>query len=114
MLSSCQPDCLAAPRTHTELHHPPPPPSLAPLSARLVLAAQPFPADYNEAMRQAQQATLAALADGAELVEVEFPTASLVSVAGDAEGGRVCGMRKAGGRRLLCVCVRGGGGVRGE
>lgn len=38
-------------------------------------------------MRQAQAATQAALADGARLVEVEFPTASLIAVAGDAEGG---------------------------
>lgn len=47
---------------------------------------QPFPADYNEAVRQAQVAAQAALADGAKLVEVEFPTASLAAVAGDAEG----------------------------
>ncbi len=37
-------------------------------------------------MRQAQAAAWAALEDGASLVEVEFPTASLASVAGDAEG----------------------------
>ncbi|CAI5515052.1 unnamed protein product [Closterium sp. Naga37s-1] len=36
---------------------------------------------------QAQQATQAALADGRSLLEVEFPTASLDSVPGDAEGG---------------------------
>lgn len=47
---------------------------------------QPFPGDYNQAVRQAQGAAAAALADGASLVEVEFPTASLVAVAGDAEG----------------------------
>lgn len=46
----------------------------------------PFPQDYNQAIKQAQDATLAALADGAELIEVEFPTASLSSVSGDAEG----------------------------
>lgn len=47
---------------------------------------QKFPADYNQAVRQAQAAAWAALEDGASLVEVEFPTASLASVAGDAEG----------------------------
>ncbi|CAI5512770.1 unnamed protein product [Closterium sp. Naga37s-1] len=58
----------------------------------------PFPRDYDEAIRQAQQATQAALADGRSLLEVEFPTTSLDSVpgvccavlfagAGDAEGG---------------------------
>jgi hypothetical protein len=47
---------------------------------------QPFPQDYNQAVRQAQAAVQAALADGATLLEVEFPTASLASVAGDAEG----------------------------
>ncbi|EFN59585.1 hypothetical protein CHLNCDRAFT_56449 [Chlorella variabilis] len=49
-------------------------------------SAAPFPGDYNQAVRQAQGAAAAALADGASLVEVEFPTASLVAVAGDAEG----------------------------
>jgi hypothetical protein len=48
--------------------------------------ATPFPSDYNAAMRQAQAAVQAALADGASLIEVEFPTASLAAVAGDAEG----------------------------
>lgn len=47
---------------------------------------QDFPTDYNQAVRQAQAAAWAALEDGASLVEVEFPTASLESVAGDAEG----------------------------
>lgn len=47
---------------------------------------QEFPADYNQAVRQAQAAAWAALEDGASLVEVEFPTASLIAVAGDAEG----------------------------
>ncbi|GJP47038.1 hypothetical protein CLOM_g6270 [Closterium sp. NIES-68] len=46
-----------------------------------------FPRDYDEAIRQAQQATQAALTDGRSLLEVEFPTASLDSVPGDAEGG---------------------------
>jgi hypothetical protein len=47
---------------------------------------QPFPADYNQAVRQAQASVTAALADGANLVEVEFPTTSLIAVAGDGEG----------------------------
>ncbi|KAI3429306.1 hypothetical protein D9Q98_005401 [Chlorella vulgaris] len=46
----------------------------------------PFPSDYNQAVRQAQAAVQAALADGEKLLEVEFPTASLAAVAGDAEG----------------------------
>lgn len=58
----------------------PPPPCL-----------QPFPADYNQAVRQAQGAVQAALADGATLIEVEFPTASLAAVAGDAEGAAAWG-----------------------
>ena len=47
---------------------------------------QRFPMDYNEAIRQAQDSVKAALADGATLLEVEFPTASLASVPGDEEG----------------------------
>jgi hypothetical protein len=47
---------------------------------------QPFPRDYNQAIRQAQQATKTALQDGATLIEVEFPSATLSSVPGDAEG----------------------------
>ena len=35
---------------------------------------------------QAQTAVKAAIADGALLLEVEFPTAGLATVAGDAEG----------------------------
>ena len=46
----------------------------------------PFPEDYPQAIKQAQAATLAALANGAKLIEIEFPSASLSSVAGDAEG----------------------------
>jgi len=45
-----------------------------------------FPLDYPEAIKQAQKSTEAALNDGFELVEVDFPTSSLDSVAGDAEG----------------------------
>jgi hypothetical protein len=46
----------------------------------------PFPSEYPQAIRQAQSATKQALTDGCKLIEVEFPTASLSSVAGDAEG----------------------------
>eukprot|EP00887_Chlorella_sp_A99_P002073 scaffold21.g2073.t1 len=42
--------------------------------------------DYNKAIEQAQDATRAALADGAELVEVEFPTTTLAACTGDGEG----------------------------
>ncbi|KAK9814690.1 hypothetical protein WJX72_009846 [[Myrmecia] bisecta] len=47
---------------------------------------QRFPEAYPQAIRQAQVAVTAALADGCKLLEVEFPTASLASVPGDAEG----------------------------
>lgn len=46
----------------------------------------PFPSDYNAAVRQAQLATQAAVADGIPLIEVELPSLSLSSVAGDGEG----------------------------
>ena len=59
------------------------------LPPRVSALQQPFPQDYNQAVRQAQAAVQAALADGATLLEVEFPTASIASVAGDAEGGWV-------------------------
>mmetsp|Transcript_3177 Transcript_3177/g.5445 ORF Transcript_3177/g.5445 Transcript_3177/m.5445 type:complete len:319 (-) Transcript_3177:275-1231(-) len=45
-----------------------------------------FPANYDQAVRQAQQAVQAALADGHKLIEVEFPPTSLQSVQGDGEG----------------------------
>lgn len=46
-----------------------------------------FPSDYDEVLDQAKDATKAALNDGKKLLEVEFPTAGLESVSGDAEGG---------------------------
>lgn len=45
-----------------------------------------FPDDFPVAIRQASDATQMMIADGAKLVEVDFPTASLSAVAGDAEG----------------------------
>lgn len=65
---------------------------------------QPFPSDYNAAVRQAQAAVQAALADGATLIEVEFPTASLAAVAGDAEGAwpMLCCCCCAEGRQHIC------------
>lgn len=47
---------------------------------------QAFPKDYDEAIQGTQAATKAAIADGKLLLEIEFPTAGLASVAGDAEG----------------------------
>ncbi len=47
---------------------------------------QSFPSDFTEAIRQAQDATAAALADGHTLLEIDFPSAGLGSVSGDAEG----------------------------
>ncbi len=46
------------------------------------LTLQSFPTDYPTAVRQAQNATLAAIADGHKLIEVEFPTSSLQGVSG--------------------------------
>eukprot|EP00884_Botryococcus_braunii_P020999 jgi/Botrbrau1/7583/Bobra.0159s0032.1 len=46
----------------------------------------PFPADYPAAIRQAQEAVKAAIEDGQTLIEVEFPTSSLIGVQGDGEG----------------------------
>lgn len=45
-----------------------------------------FPRDYTDAIKQAQVATRAALEDKKQLLEVEFPVASLTSVQGDEEG----------------------------
>ena len=46
----------------------------------------PFPDEFPTAIKQAQEATAAALADGHRLIEIDFPSAGLMSVAGDAEG----------------------------
>eukprot|EP00252_Welwitschia_mirabilis_P020915 TRINITY_DN5233_c0_g1_i2.p1 TRINITY_DN5233_c0_g1~~TRINITY_DN5233_c0_g1_i2.p1 ORF type:complete len:239 (+),score=48.72 TRINITY_DN5233_c0_g1_i2:122-838(+) len=45
-----------------------------------------FPRDYDELLEQACKATHLALEDSKQLLEIEFPTAGLDSVAGDAEG----------------------------
>ncbi|KAG2500362.1 hypothetical protein HYH03_001936 [Edaphochlamys debaryana] len=45
-----------------------------------------FPVSYDQAMRQAQEAAKAAVAAGAPLVEVEFPSTTLTGVSGDGEG----------------------------
>ena len=46
----------------------------------------PLPTDYVQAVRQAQAALKAAIADGVPLIEVEFPTLSLTAAQGDGEG----------------------------
>eukprot|EP01018_Ginkgo_biloba_P007669 Gb_05902 [translate_table: standard] len=46
-----------------------------------------FPGDYNELLEQVTVATQSALEDSKHLLEIEFPTAGLDSVPGDAEGG---------------------------
>ena len=47
----------------------------------------PFPHSYDGAIRQAQDAVKAAIADGHKLIEVDFPTGgSLVGVSGESEG----------------------------
>jgi len=45
-----------------------------------------FPRDYDELISMAQSATSAALENGFNLVEVEFPPTSLGAVCGDGEG----------------------------
>ncbi|GMH42564.1 hypothetical protein BSKO_10483 [Bryopsis sp. KO-2023] len=45
-----------------------------------------FPRDYDDLVRQAQDAVQTCVEDGNTLLEVEFPTASLHSVPGDGEG----------------------------
>lgn len=49
--------------------------------------AVPLPETYEQLISQVQAATEAALNDGKKLLEIEFPTAGLDSVPGDAEGG---------------------------
>ncbi len=46
----------------------------------------PFPKSYKEMVAQAQDALLAAKADGLLLQEIQFPSGGLDSVAGDQEG----------------------------
>lgn len=48
-------------------------------------APTPFPVSYDQAMRQAQEAVKLALADGAQLLEVEFPPTTLSSSSGERE-----------------------------
>lgn len=43
---------------------------------------QVFPSSYDAAIRQAQEATKAAIADGHTLLEVEFPSSSITAVQG--------------------------------
>lgn len=45
-----------------------------------------FPDEFPACIKQAQEATIAALADDHRLIEIDFPSAGLMSVAGDAEG----------------------------
>ncbi|GAB2279134.1 hypothetical protein Dimus_013789 [Dionaea muscipula] len=47
----------------------------------------PFPTNYTELLQQTTKATVLALKDGKQLMEIEFPTAGLGSVPGDGEGG---------------------------
>lgn len=47
---------------------------------------QAFPQNYVQVVRDAREATQAAIADGHKLIEVEFPTYSLAAVAGDDDG----------------------------
>ncbi|XP_024521529.1 uncharacterized protein LOC9650239 isoform X1 [Selaginella moellendorffii] len=47
----------------------------------------PFPSDYIEMVKQAQDACQAALDDSKKLLEVEVPPAGLNTVSGDEEGG---------------------------
>ncbi|CAG9467554.1 unnamed protein product [Pedinophyceae sp. YPF-701] len=55
-------------------------------AARAAAGETAFPQDFSELISQAQRATNAALEDGVKLIEVEFPSAGLAAVPGDAEG----------------------------
>lgn len=46
---------------------------------------QQIPTSYDAAIRQCQESVKAALADGKQLLEVEFPTNGLTSVSGKNE-----------------------------
>ena len=48
--------------------------------------AQAFPTSYEQAITDMRAATKAAIADKRYLLEIEFPTSGLDSVAGDGEG----------------------------
>jgi hypothetical protein len=57
-----------------------------------------FPSSYDAAIRQAQEATKAAIADGHTLLEVEFPSSSITAVQGVLQEGvlmiwRACSRR---------------------
>jgi Domain of unknown function (DUF1995) len=54
------------------------------MAYELCTCLQPFPADYAQALRQAQTSVQAAIQDNAKLIEVEFPTSTLSSVQGEA------------------------------
>ncbi|GAX83064.1 hypothetical protein CEUSTIGMA_g10490.t1 [Chlamydomonas eustigma] len=45
-----------------------------------------FPANYDQALRQAQEAVKAAVLDGHKILEVDFPVGGLTGVQGDGEG----------------------------
>ncbi|CAM6092736.1 unnamed protein product [Calypogeia fissa] len=57
------------------------------ISAAVASTSVEFPRDYDELLDQARTATSAALKDSKMLMEIEFPTAGLDTVPGDAEGG---------------------------
>ncbi len=73
---------------------------------------QPFPRDLTAAVRAARTAAKAALESGATFVEVEMPSASIASVAGDAEGVNEMNASASLLRDFLREWERGGGGVR--
>ncbi|MEW5318355.1 MAG: hypothetical protein WDW38_009581 [Sanguina aurantia] len=67
---------------------------------------------YEQAVRQAQESCKAALADGRQLLEVEFPTAGLSSVSGDADGASEMNCSMDYMRRFLGAWRDGASGVR--
>lgn len=76
-------------RVHCAPRLPPTRPSLSTVFASAQTSCPdlaPFPDDFPQAIQLAQTSTLQALSDGIKLIEVEFPSASLLAVAGDAEG----------------------------
>ncbi|GBF90219.1 low PSII accumulation, chloroplastic [Raphidocelis subcapitata] len=80
--TSCRPGCgPAAPRAAPRRR-----PAVAARAQQPGAALTALPSEYPAAVRQAQMAIKAAIADGVKLLEVEVPTLSLTASQGDGEG----------------------------
>jgi hypothetical protein len=70
-------------------------------SVRLNASLTPFPSDYAALERQAGLAIRAAMRDGIELIELQFPPGSLDAAPGDLEGNVECNLTT---QRVRGVC----------